>query len=104
THNHAFYGFDIEDIIIINDETFGIITTDYISPLEKEDNTICFWCPFTKPYFSCPEIIQLTKLPSRISYKSCYYSLASIAIYLLWGEYIFKGNISESQIKSLFRS
>ena len=97
SRGYTFYGFDIEDVIMINDDTFGIITTDYLTTIEKDKedknkNTICFWTPFVKPYFSSPELLNLTTLPSNISYKSCYYSLASLAIYLLWNEYILKGN------------
>lgn len=115
SHDYTFYGFDIDDIIIINEETFGIVTTDYIISLEidkktnnnktNNNKTICFLTPFMKPYFSSPEIIRLTSLPYKLSYKSCYYSLASIAIYLFSGEYILKGNeiMTDSEIDVIMR-
>ena len=106
----TFYGFDIDDVIVINEETFGIVTSDYIMSIEtdKETNnnkTICFLTPFMKPYFSSPEIIKLTSLPCKLSYKACYYSLASIAIYLFSGEYILKGNeiMTDSEIDVIMR-
>ena len=87
----SFLGFDLQDIIILNNNIFFIATNQYLMPFNN-NNHISLLSPFVKPYFSSPEILELTKLPAFIHYKSCYYSLAALVIYCLLGEYLFKGN------------
>jgi hypothetical protein len=98
-NNHfSFLGFDLQDIIIINNNIFFIATNQYLVPFNNINmhgynyNHISLLSPFVKPYFSSPEILEITKLPAFIHYKSCYYSLAALVIYCLLDEYLFKGN------------
>ena len=82
--NYVFYGHSISDIIVINDSVFINVNSTTLLPVTN--NTIVFLYPFSKPQFVSSEIKQLTKLPSEISYKSGYYSLAAIIIYCLLNE------------------
>ena len=77
---YGFYGFDIEDILTI-DNTFIFCSTKHLLPLENGD--IIFMHPIFKPYFSNPEIFQLRVLPSKINHKCIYYSLGSLIVFLL---------------------
>lgn len=83
---YAFYGHNIEDIIVINDAIFINVNTDTLLPVTN--NNIVFLHPFSKPKFVSSEIRQLTKIPSKIDSKSGYYSLAAIIIYCLLNEEI----------------
>lgn len=85
----GFYGFDISDILTI-DNTFIICSTQFLLPLDG--NSIIFTSPIKRPYFSNPELFELTSLPAEINYKCCYYSLGSLVIFSLLNIYLLVGN------------
>lgn len=88
-----FYGFDLDDILVINNETFIIVNTNHLLELDNErNNQIIFNCPFTLPYFSSPEIIAVKSLPTEIDYRASYYSLGALIIFCLTNKYLFIGN------------
>ena len=91
----AFYGFNLDDILVINDCTFIIANIKHIIKM-KEDNCIYFYSPFIKPYFSSPELNQLTNLPSKIDYRSSYYSLGALILFCLTNIYIFAEGTEEN--------
>ena len=95
---YSFYGFDINDILVV-DDTFIFCNTQYVLPLVHE--LIIFYTPIKKPYFSNLELDNLTTLPSEISYKCCYYSLGSLVIYCLLNE---KKEQIEKVIESLYNT
>lgn len=86
---YGFYGFDINDILVI-DNTFIFCSTQYL--LELENNNIIFNSIIKKPYFSNPELFKLTSLPSKINHKCCYYSLGLLVVFLLMNKYLLVGN------------
>jgi hypothetical protein len=88
--NYGFYGFNIEDILVLDDNKFIICNCQYLLPI-IEDNII-FYSPITKPYFSNPEIININELPSKINYKCSYYSLGLLIIFCFLNKYLLKGN------------
>ena len=87
-NNLAFYGFDKDDVIVINDTLFLIVNNKYSKTLDEE-RTITFYGPFSKPYFSSPELINLKCLPAKIDYQTSYYSLGALIVY-----YLFTQNLS----------
>jgi len=86
---YGFYGFDINDILVI-DNTFIFCSTQYL--LELYNNIIIFTSLIKKPYFSNPELFKLTSLPSKINHKCCYYSLGLLVVFLLMNKYLLVGN------------
>ena len=106
----TFLGFDIKDIIVINDNytndndtndnntndnntndcKFFIVGTQFTTRFRS--SFIDLFVPYEKPYFSSPEIINVTKLPYKVHYKSCYYSLGALTVFCLLNEYLLKGN------------
>lgn len=91
----CFYGLNIDNIIVINENTFLQLSTDYLVPL-KNDN-LSFEVPFSKKIFVSPEVINITSLPTTIPYKSIYYSLSSLCFYLLFQKNTLE--IKEKEIK-----
>ena len=91
---YGFYGFDINDILTI-DNTFIFCSTENLLPV-IEDNII-FYFPIKTPYFSSPEIMKLTNLPSEINYKCSFYSLGVLVVFYLLNNYLLVGN----EIKSV---
>jgi hypothetical protein len=84
----AFYGYELDDILVINEDTFFIAS---IKCLKKIDKTKCiyFYNPIDIPYFSNPELNELTNLPAKIDYRSSYYSLGALILFCSTNIYIF---------------
>lgn len=96
----AFYGYELDDILVINNEIFLIASITHLLKIEP-DNYIYFYNPIEKPYFSNPEIIKLTKLPSKIDYRSSYYSLGALILFSLTNIYIFAEIVEEKNLDSI---
>jgi len=79
--NYSFYGYNPETILVINENIFLQISTEYLYPLEN--NKITFHSPFIKSFFIAPEIRYVSFIPSKVNYQCIYYSLAVIVTYLL---------------------
>ena len=95
--NLTFLGWNLEDIIVIDDFYFFIATNRFLRPLDSKNGFIDLLTPAEKPYFSSPELHNVNKLPALIYYKSCYYSLGLLVVFCLLGEYLLKGNDVPSQ-------
>jgi hypothetical protein len=90
SNNFGFYGFDLDDIIVVNEQDFFIGSSNYLLPIV--DNSIIFYNPIKFPYFSNPELLNLTSLPGEINYKCSYYSLGVLVVYCLLNNYLLVGN------------
>jgi hypothetical protein len=93
--NYGFYGFDINDILVLDESQFVICSSKYLIPL-IDDNMI-FYAPINKPYFFSPDINNIHELPSQINYKCSYYSLGVLITYCLTKKYLLKGNEIKSE-------
>lgn len=89
---YTFYGFDLKDIIIIDKNIFIILNTSYLKKINKDTLSLQFTSPFKKPFFSSPEIVSITSIPSQISYKSIYYSIGSLIVYLRFNQNLLFDN------------
>ena len=85
----SFYGYNLDDILVINDNTFFIASTKHLVGINAKDYNIYFYKPIIKPYFSNPELNELTKLPAKIDYRSSYYSLGALILFCSTNIYIF---------------
>jgi hypothetical protein len=85
----AFYGYDLDDIIVINDDTFFIANTKCMTKIDKKEKCIFLNNPINMPYFSNPELNKLTKLPAKLDYRSGYYSLGALILFCSTNIYIF---------------
>ena len=100
---YGFYGFDINDIIVINNDLFVFCSAGYLSSLTNDK--IIFYSPIKRPYFGNPELFLLTTLPSEINHKCSYYSLATLVVYCLTKTYLLVGNEikSETEIEKILQ-
>jgi len=87
--NYGFYGIDINDIMVI-DKSFVFCSCKYLMPIKE--NELWFYAPINTPYFSNPEILKQTTLPSSINYKCSYYSLGTLVVFCFLKEYLLVGN------------
>ncbi len=102
-NGYTFYGLDMHDILVINNNTFIIVNKANILPFSKDQ--IHFYSPISIPFFSNPDILSITCLPSSIHYKSVYYSLGALVVYYLLGDQIIIGNKikGKEEIKQLLK-
>ena len=92
--NYGFYGFDINDILVI-DGIFVFCSSQYL--MQIVNDKFIFNCPFKMPYFGNPELIGLSILPTEVNPKCCYYSLGVLVVFCLLNNYLLVGN----EIKSI---
>ena len=85
----AFYGYNLDDILVINGDTFFIASTKCMTNIESTSKCIYFYNPIEQPYFSNPELNELTKLPAKIDYRSSYYSLGALILFCSTNIYIY---------------
>lgn len=90
-NNFAFYGFDLDDILVVNKSIFFVASSNNLLPIVDEKNII-FYNPIKMPYFSNPELFSIHSLPYEINYKCSYYSLGLIVVYCLMNNYLLVGN------------
>ena len=74
----CFYAFKPENLLIIDENKVIYLSDDL---LEIEDNYLTIWKPFPqKKYYISPELSRIFSIPSKIHYKTIYYSLALLII------------------------
>ena len=94
--NFCFYGFDIQDILVLNDDLFIICSGEYLQTLTNSSKII-FYNPIKTPYFGSPDIFTLTSLPGELNFTCIYYSLGALVVYCLLNEYLLVGNEIKSE-------
>ena len=82
-HNIAFYGYNLDDIIVINETIYIIANTKNMLDIDEGTEGIYFNSPINQIKFTSPEVIKLTKLPSNVNYRSSYYSLGALICFSL---------------------
>lgn len=92
----AFYGYELDDILVINNDIFLIASIKHLLNIEP-DHCIYFYNPIGKPYFSNPELNKLTNLPAKIDYRSSYYSLGALILFSLTNIYIFSEMVEKEE-------
>jgi serine/threonine protein kinase len=79
-------GYNIEDIIVINDQTFAFLGSDFVAKFDVATEMAMISCPFkSTDFFFSPEMFEITELPAYVHFKTAYYSLACLVINLLVG-------------------
>lgn len=87
---------DLDDIIVINETTFLFINDKKI--MNIKNNQIVIDTPLKKNMFFSPELKLIKKLPTKISYKSSFFSLGLIIAFCY-----FNFNLDGKEIKKKLR-
>lgn len=84
---HTIIGYNPETIIMINDKTSAFLGSEFIVEIDASSEETTIFCPFM-PYdaFFSPEILTHKQLPMNVHYKTAYFSLACLVLYVLLGE------------------
>jgi hypothetical protein len=92
----TFIGYHAENIIIIDDNKFFYLSDEHLYNINKE--TITITSPFSKDDFVLsPELTKITEIPSKVHYKTSYYSLACLII----SNFISEEDESENTLNTL---
>jgi hypothetical protein len=79
-------GYHPEEVIVINDENFVFLGNKMITKIDEDSHNIMLSYPYeTSDIFLSPEILNIKEIPDYVHYKSTYFSLACLIIYLLIG-------------------
>jgi len=80
--NRTLLGYTPENIIVINDKKFAFLGGDLLTEIVDNKSLISY--PFTtNDFFVSPELLKIREIPTYIHYKTAYFSLACLAIYVL---------------------
>jgi hypothetical protein len=81
---HTILGYSPENIIVINDTKFAFIGSDMFVEIEDDEKNVLVSYPFSiNDFFVSPELLKIKEIPSYVHYKTSYFSLACLAIYVL---------------------
>jgi hypothetical protein len=79
TRNETFIGYNINNVIVIDDTTFAYISNEELCNIEFDQITISY--PFSRnDFYISPDISNITEIPSKVHYKSVFYSLGSLMV------------------------
>ena len=91
--NSTILGYNPKEIIVIDDEKFAFLGSEIVAKIDTEGSDMAMIsCPFLKDYFFSPEICEIKEIPSYVNFKSCYFSLACLLIYVIEGNDEFYKN------------
>ena len=103
--SHTIIGYNTADIIVINDEKFAFLSSELVADIDYEMATISR--PFSSnDFLFSPEILKIKEIPSKIHYKTAYFSLGILLVYMLLADEEFykdylKHKTSEKILESL---
>lgn len=79
----TFTGVNTENIIVVNDHIFLCLDVELMREIDEQNNVTIF-TPFTsRDFFFSPEMKRATKLPFILHYKTAYFSLGCLLLYVL---------------------
>lgn len=83
--NSTILGYNEDNIIVINGETFAFLGSDLMTNINEE--MVMISRPFThKDFFIAPELFKINELPSYVHFKVAYFSLGCLILYALFSD------------------
>jgi hypothetical protein len=80
-------GYTPEHIIVINDEKFAFLGSELVANIDVDTELAMISCPFSaSDYYFSPEMFTIKELPAYVHYKTSYFSLACLIIYVILGD------------------
>ena len=80
----TFLGYNMENIIVINENTFIYLSSEHLIRINPKTQQVLISYPFTSAdFFLSPELTKIKSIPSRVHYKTTYFSLAYLIVTIL---------------------
>ena len=106
--SHTILGYNPTDIIVINDEKFAFLGSELVANIDTDEGyeMATISCPFsTSDFFVSPELLKIKEIPSTIHYKTAYFSLGLLLIYvLLEDDDFYKDYLKHKQSEKILES
>jgi len=105
--SHTIIGYNKEEIIVINDEKFAFLGSELVANVDSEETEMAtITCPFSaNEFFFSPEIFKITEIPSKIHYKTAYFSLGILLVYMLLADdEIYKDYLKHKHSEKILES
>ena len=84
-NNHTLMYLEPDDIVVVNKKHIVFMNSTTVVPIVN--NYITINIPIQKSEFISPEMRLIKKIPSKVYYTSCYYSLAQFIFYSFFKSY-----------------
>jgi hypothetical protein len=82
-YSYTFLGFNTENIMVIDGSKFLCLDIELMNEIDEQSTTTIF-SPFkSTDFFFSPEFKKASKLPLTIHYKTVYFSLGCLLLYVL---------------------
>jgi hypothetical protein len=81
--NRTILGYTPENIIVIDEKKFAFLGSEFLSKIGDNNNILISYPFTTDEFYVSPELLKIKELPSYVHYKTAYFSLACLAIYVL---------------------
>ena len=92
--NHTILGYSPDNIVVVNEDRFIFVGSDLVVEIDEDTQEAMVCCPFSPTDFLLsPEMREVTELPSLVHYKSSYFSLGLLMMYVLRGGAFYKDYI-----------
>jgi hypothetical protein len=85
---YGFYGIDLNDVLVINDDIFIIVNDEKLLKFDQHDDKnelLIIDKMIHISFFNSPELLQIKELPAKINHKCIYYSLGLLIVYCIFG-------------------
>lgn len=80
-------GYAPENIIVINDEIFAFLGSELVANFDADSEEAMISCPYSpKDFFFSLELLKIKEIPSNIHFKTAYFSLAILLLYMIIGD------------------
>ena len=93
---------DLDDIVVVDEKYFLFLNSDKL--LDIKSHQLEIDQPIKKAMFFSPELQEITKIPSQISYKSSFYSLGSLIVFCYYNKELDSNIDIDEQLQSLSTS
>lgn len=104
---HTIIGYNVEDIIVINDEKFAFLGSELVANVDSEGTEMATisWPFSANDFFFSPEILKITEIPSKVHYKTAYFSLGILLVYMLLADdEIYKDYLKHKHSEKILES
>ena len=105
--NSTILGYNIDEIIVINDDKFVFINNELVLNIEKDKKEMVkISSPFLiTDFYISPEMLKIKEIPSFIHFKTSYFSFALLIIYCLVGDDDFYTNyLKHKHIENILKT
>ena len=73
-----------ENVIVVDDTKFIYLSGEYLAEIDKNNDTVMICFPVEPvAFYTAPELLQVTELPSYVNYKTSYFSFGCLLLYAL---------------------